>query len=128
MSRDEIIKMARETISLRAEVDALRANRDFWHQACLQAQEHRDGANASNAVWEAETVKLRAEVERLRAAALGVLDAIEVVRTAKQSEGAGGGNWISRPATREHQARMQKAYADMHKAETALCAALKEPK
>jgi multidrug resistance efflux pump len=51
-----------------AEVERLRANRDFWHQACLQAQEHRDGANASNAVWEAETVKLRAEVEMLRAA------------------------------------------------------------
>jgi chromosome segregation ATPase len=117
-----------ERAELKAEVEKLRANRDFWHQACLQAQEHRDGANASNAAWEAETVKLRAGVERLREAAMGVLDAMEVVRTAKQSEGAGGGNWISRPATREHQVRMQKAYADMHKAETDLCNALKEPK
>jgi hypothetical protein len=53
--------------AMHAEVERLRANRDFWHQACLQAQEHRDGANASNAAWEAETVKLRAECERLRA-------------------------------------------------------------
>jgi uncharacterized coiled-coil DUF342 family protein len=57
-----------ERDELKAKVERLRANRDFWHQACLQAQEHRDGASASNAVWEAETVKLRAEVERLRAA------------------------------------------------------------
>ncbi len=60
-----------------AEVERLRANRDFWHQACLQAQEHRDGANASNAVWEAETVKLRAEVERLRAALTGLVDFVD---------------------------------------------------
>jgi hypothetical protein len=61
------LAVEQNTAELRAEVERLRANRDFWHQACLQAQEHRDGANASNAVWEAETVKLRAEVERLRA-------------------------------------------------------------
>jgi len=60
--------LEREVTAAKAEVERLRANRDFWHQACLQAQEHRDGANASNAVWEAETVKLRAEVEMLRAA------------------------------------------------------------
>jgi hypothetical protein len=77
---------------------------------------------------ERELTAAKGEIERMREAALGVLDAMEVVRIAKQSEGAGGGSWISRPATREHQARMQKAYADMHKAEAALCNALKEPK
>jgi len=64
-SADDVVKAAAELRRLHGEVEKLRANRDFWHQACLQAQEHRDGANASNAVWEAETVKLRAEVERL---------------------------------------------------------------
>jgi small-conductance mechanosensitive channel len=66
-SHEDVTKAAAELRRLHGEVERLRANRDFWHQACLQAQEHRDGANASNAVWEAETVKLRAEVERLRA-------------------------------------------------------------
>jgi hypothetical protein len=74
---------------------------------------------------ERELALAEAEIERLREAAMGVLDAMEVVRTAKQSEGAGGGNWISRPATREHQVRMQKAYADMHKAEAVLMGVVK---
>ena len=77
---------------------------------------------------ESELFSAKGEIERMREAALGVLDAMEVVRSAKQSEGAGGGSWISRPATREHQVRMQKAYADMHKAEAVLCNALQEPK
>jgi hypothetical protein len=65
-----------------------------------------------------------AEVEVLRVAAQVVLDAMEAVRIANRSEGAGGGSWVSKPATREHQARVMKAYADMRKAEADLRAAL----
>jgi hypothetical protein len=108
-----------ETVRLEAERDEARAERDALVDA-----------TGSGMVLEAIQIirSDKAEVESLRAAAQGVLDAMEVVRIAKQSEGAGGGSWISRPATREHQVRMQKAYADMHKAEAALRNTLKEPK
>jgi len=54
-----------------AEIERLRASRDDWMNACNQAQEHRDGANAQLTIFESENLQLRNELERLR----GLIDA-----------------------------------------------------
>ncbi|CAB4143039.1 hypothetical protein UFOVP435_50 [uncultured Caudovirales phage] len=65
--------------------------------------------------------------DRLRDAATALLDALDAVRAANQSEGAGGGSWIHRAATREHQQRVARTYAEMHKAKEDLRSVLAEP-
>lgn len=45
---------------LEQEIERLKANRDYWHESCLQAQDHRDGANAKLEVLEREIEHLKA--------------------------------------------------------------------
>jgi hypothetical protein len=101
---------------------------DNLHGIALDAVEECNRLRADSNYLGCRVEQLTAEVEALQVAARAVLDAIENVRIANQSDGAEGGSWISRPATRDHQARVQKAYADMHKAETDLRAALTKEK
>ena len=48
-----------EVLRLRWERDALKENRDYWMEACQQAQTHRDGANAQLVIAESEVERLR---------------------------------------------------------------------
>jgi hypothetical protein len=75
---------------LEDEVKRLRQNRDWWHGACLQAWEHRDGANLQVTLLEAEVERLTAERdEALRQLGLAMRyqAAVDAERAAPPTEG-----------------------------------------
>lgn len=55
-------------IDLRAEIERTKANRDYWWNAAIEAQTHRDGANLRVDLRDTEIAQLKAENERLEAA------------------------------------------------------------